>query len=828
MKKIILSLVLLLSVICLVSCTGESGVKVSGLEVSGQKTEFVVGEEFETGEIKVVAMLSDNTSLDVTKDAKVTEPASLSSVGTYAVIVTYKEYSTSYQINVAPVAAEANLIVDAAEAKTSYVIGEEVSAEGAKVYHVSGAQLEEVAISECQVKVVDAQGNEVSGAIKVSGVYNVVVSYAELSASYSVAVAIHSYENVADAIAAGVANAGNVNSGVAVMTNYGSSTKYIYEIGNGYLKSASGSDEYGYDVYHYELQEDGTVFGVNEYENWDGAMTIGPAYDVTENHVLGADFSSLLSYSVPMFGLEAVVSGLYEQGASETSTNFESSVEVCPSCGAHVAYTFSYEFVQENFYYYFVSVSFGLSESESISSVEVTMDAYYSEEKVVVDESGNVIGVQPDVEYPDFSRVLEGSQNDGERTATNPYPAESLVFSSFDIVDENNNDVNGTTVNATMGGSVYLSVVNAAPSTASGAIDEVVITVLDADGFETYSVYGSYDSGMISLSAYQPGTYTVNVTTAKVEKSFTLVVEAAAVEYFAPAVYDASWWEFVEKSEVSVYANVLVEFNAYVNDGADASYTAQFKEAYENATLNEGWEAHEFTASAPGTYVVVLTSTVNPAFSAELTIVVSEAPSVAELLTGTYAFDSGMFGKFVYVFSTDFEGAASGTCSITAPGNEMFGAPAVDVVVKYSYEDGWLTVTDVNGMMPQASFTFDASYNLVCVYNGYEQGILEREGASSSELEGTYVYSFNHPMTGMLVEEMIIFNADGTGFYDLCGSMFVGTFSFTAEDGIIVFSNIESLMGELPVLLANYEGNVVTLTYSNADFGIEATYDFVK
>ena len=154
-----------------VSCSETSGVTVSELEVSGQKTEFVVGDAFDEGEIKVVAKLSDNTSLDVTKDAKVSAPASLESVGTYAVIVTYKAFSTSYQINVAPVAAEANLMVDASAAKTAYVIGEQASAEGAKVYHVSGASLEEVAISECQVKVVDAQGNEVNGPFAVSGTY---------------------------------------------------------------------------------------------------------------------------------------------------------------------------------------------------------------------------------------------------------------------------------------------------------------------------------------------------------------------------------------------------------------------------------------------------------------------------------------------------------------------------------------------------------------------------------------------------------------------------------------------------------------------------------
>ncbi len=98
MKKFILSLVVLLGILSVVSCGGN--VTVKELEVSGQKTEFVLGEKFETGNIKVVAKLSDGTSPDVTKDAKVNGPASLEVAGTYAVIVSYLGQNAAYQISV--------------------------------------------------------------------------------------------------------------------------------------------------------------------------------------------------------------------------------------------------------------------------------------------------------------------------------------------------------------------------------------------------------------------------------------------------------------------------------------------------------------------------------------------------------------------------------------------------------------------------------------------------------------------------------------------------------------------------------------------------------
>ena len=832
MKKLILSLVLILSVICFVSCTGGAGVTVNGLEVSGQKTEFIVGEAFDEGEIKVVASLSDGTSLEVTKDAVITEPASLSSVGTYAVIVTYKQFSTSYQINVAPVAAEANLIVDEDEAKTAYVVGEAISAEGAKVYAVSGNTLEEVAISECAVKVVDANGVEVAGEVKVAGTYNVVISYGELQSSYQVQVLVNNYETVVEAIAVAVENASNVKSGFAAMSNYGNVTNYIYEFGQGYLKSASGTDEWGYDTYHYELQEDGSVFGVNEYEDWDGSMVVGPAYgDLTENHVKGVDFSSLLSYSVELYGIEAVASALAELGQSETATNHETVVSSCPSCGSHYAYSFYFEYIYENFYYYCVSVSFGLSASESIAMLDVTVDAYYSEENVMVDENGNVIGKNPEATAPDFTRTLTAVQEDGERTATMPYPKASLVFESYDVVDENGNDVNGSTVNATMGNGISLNVVNAKPETASPSIDEIQVLATDAEGFETYSVYGSYYEGVVTINAYKAGTYTITISSANVEKSFTLVVEPAKVTSFAPAVYDESWWDFVEKSEVNVYTNVSVEFRAIVNEGADAGYTAALKVASENAEVSEVWEAHQFVATVPGTYVVVLTSTADATFTAELTINVEDAPSVAEMLTGTYTFESGMFGTFKYVFSPDAEGATSGTCAITAPGNESWGAAAVDVVVKYSYTDGWLSVTTLDGMMPQASFDFDTNYNLICIYNGYEQGILVKEGSTpSGEISGTYTYSMPHPMVpGMTINYQLTFNADGTGSYDLKGQSYYGTFTYVAENGVITFSDVTPLLGTNPVTLtATYEGDVVTATYYCAEWEETETNEYVK
>ena len=133
-------------------------------------------------------------------------------------------------------------------------------------------------------------------------------------------------------------------------------------------------------------------------------------------------------------------------------------------------------------------------------------------------------------------------------------------------------------------------------------------------------------------------------------------------------------------------------------------------------------------------------------------------------------------------------------------------------------------------MMPQASFDFDANYNLICIYNGYEQGILVKEGASSSEVSGSYVYSMPHPMVpGFTIDYVLTFNADGTGSYDLKGQSYYGTFTYVAENGVITFSDVTPLLGTNPVTLtATYEGNVVTATYYCAEWEETETNEYVK
>lgn len=829
MKKFILSLVLLLGIITIASCSTTGAVTVKELEVSGQKTEFVVGDEFDKGDLSVVAQLSDGTTLDVTADAKVTEPQEFEVAGTYAVIVSYKEATTSYQVTVSNKVVAANLMVDASNACTNYTVGQSFSSEGVVVYHVSGNEIYEVKASDYTVKLVDEEENEVSGAFVSSGVYEAVVSSGELSASYPVIVYINDYEEVDEALEAALNNQSHVFAGAISYDEYGVTTIYGYEFGNGYTHVESDS-EYVSEVYYYEELSDGSVFGLSEYLDWNDEMVFESVY-AESAHLAGPNLSSLLSYALDIYGIESAVQSLYELGQQEDAIDFISYVSVCPSCGSHITYNFGFDIIMEGFSYYEVTVSFSLSAYESLEQVDITIDIFNSEDKVIVDEFGTVIGKAENVEYPDYSRRVSAAQLTGERTAVNPYPASSFYFESFDIVDFEGNVMDEESIAVVqMGSESSFYIENRKPETADPNVDVISVDVLDADGISTWDVYGSVYDGILTLNGNTPGVYTVVLTSANVIKTFKISIEAAAVSSFVVGVYDSSWYDYVEQSTVSVYPNVQVDFCALVNEGADKTYTVELKESSEFASIESGWECHYFMATKPGTYVVVLTSAVDPSYTAELTVVVEEAPDVTTLLQGTYTFESGMFGEFVYVFTPESEGASSGTCLITAPGNESWGVPAINEEVVYSLVDGFLSVSKADGSMPTASFDLNSNYELVCLYNGYEQGVLVSQSGEEEEgIFGTYTYEFVHPMTGMTIVYSVSFNSDGTGMYDLLGTMYYGSFSYVVEGSEIVFSEYVPLLGTEPITIsAVINGDVITLTYVDEVMGVEETYDYNK
>ena len=786
MKKLFLFLLVGFFAVVVAACSNLPTLE--SISISGQDVEFYVGEEFNTGELKVVAKLSDASTEDVTSQAAVSQNANMNVAGTYTVTVEYKGLIQTYDI----VVVEDTLVSVAVEnAKAEYKIGEVVSFEGAKITetYVSG-KVVEAAASDYKVSI-SCNGETYEGAFAKLGTNTVKLTKGAVSCEFDVNVVANVYTNVADAVLVGVANANKVASGNVIVDNEGYVSEYNYKFGYNFVE-IQGPDTTDY----YSLLENDTVFGVVSGIDWEGNEYLEAAYDPTLNNLLGADLRSVLNYTYDIFGVESLVDTLSYVGQSDEAINYTEEVN-------ENNFKFAYEIVIDGFYYYFVKVEFVLdAEAEVFTNVNVEMKGYM----FILNEETWEYEQPTEFGEPDFTRVVTATQVLGAQNAENPYPVEELLIQSFELEDEEGNKLeNGATVTSGLKVALNLNVVNINPTTANTNIDQITVTVLDEYGEETYSVYGSYNFGMLSVTAYKVGTYQLVIASANVEYTLSFVVEFSPLESFVAGVYNADWWELVEADSATVYTNQVLEFGAIVNEGADAA----FEVSCEGAEISEG-EYYQFVAAEVGTYVITLTSKVNPEFTATITVEVTEAPSLAEILNGEYQFTSMMLGTAVYTFVPESEGALNGELTIVYKGPNVGNGEAY---FSYEYSFGFLQLTPLNPGSYRCLFGAELSetYSLLCTYNGWAQGELVRpEPAAEGALSGNFTTTYPHPMNQMPMEMVLSFNVDGSGYYSLMNGMYEGSFAYVNNEGVIEFSDVFASFGTDVELAATIEGNVIT------------------
>ena len=804
---------------------------VTKIEVSGQNANFTVGDTFATGSLSVVATYSDSTTKDVTANASVdTSAVDTTKAGVYAVIVSYEGAITTYYVNVvnpeAPenVATLKDVTVNATDVKTQYVIGEEVSLENLVVYETYSNTIGDDTLAQFTdlsgytVTVTNEDNEVVTGAFTAWGTYTVNVTKGELSDGYTVKVGSVVYESAKEALEAALENSDKVNGGNIAIEYYGMLTEYSYAYGENYTTYDTGDS-----VYHLTLKEDGSVFGVYTYEDWDGNAQISSVYEPTEDYMAGPDLSSVVQYQADVYGIENLVSFLYEAGSdveAENVWNFkEGFANYCSVCGVYKSYTFSYESYVNDYYYNFIDVEFTVDpETNALSNVVVKMDVYYSD-SMNYDETNNKYTVKEEITEPDFQRVVESTQNMGDRDLENEYTPEVYQFASFDLVSEETTLTSESTVESVVRESVYIQLDNVTPATANISVDDFNVTAYDADGFESYSVFGGYneDYECIVVTAYKVGDYTIEVKTANVTKTFTLKVNYADLTSIEAAVYNTNEYDYVATSSVEVYANVEVDIKALANENANGAYTAALASTYENATLEEGYDDNYlFTATAEGTYEVVLTSTVNSELTATLTITVLPAPSAADILVGTYQFFSPMWGTVTYVFTPESEGAENGTVSIEAVG----GYADASGLFNYEYADGYLSCVPANAgsAMCYFSCSLSSNFEVICVYNGWEQGVcskVEETTENSCPVVGVHSAVVTN-LAGMSIPYSIEFKADGTGVYNFANAWYYGSFSYEYTDGVVSFYDVTPLLGTNEISLTAYLiDTTLSVTYEN-------------
>ena len=626
MKKLLSYLFLLVAVMVLASC--EAVVSVSSLQVSGQKEEFVLGEEFSTGEMTVIAVYTNGNEEDVTSKVKVTPSTDMSAAGNFTVEVYFEGCTAEYNIRIEQPQL-VSLEVKHELANKSYLVGQELSTEGVEVVahytnSITGETQETVENYELVVK--NAAGEVVKGAFEAVGTYTVAISFGGKTESYEVEVS-NNFASVEAAIAAGVANAGKVASGTFSKKYSWAETANVteYAFGNNYFTHA---DEYG--TYHYSLDAEGNVICASE--SWGEVQS----YDA-EPQAMNGVTDSVLYNSYTFWGADELVKVLYDAAV-------EAGVEIAESVNEGV-YSFSYNYtiVEDyggediSYYYYNAAVSFKLGNVAEFSEVSYVQSQYYAE-NVVVAEDGSWSVAEGAV--ADDVTTYSFAQTAGERTAENPYAPEKVKYQSFDLVDAEGNAA-AAEYETLVGTPVTVYVGNALPETANPAFNTFVFTT-----DEEVDMYGYASGNALNIYVYSAGTHTITITCGEIVKQVTIVTtqpQPESVAAYASEYMDFGWmagYEMVETSTVTVEAGAKLYVGGLVSPSrADQSITIALKEEYTDASLSEiqpdDWDVPyfdgkmlNFNSSTIGTYVVVITSVVNPELSCELTITVVEATIV--------------------------------------------------------------------------------------------------------------------------------------------------------------------------------------------------------
>lgn len=589
------------------------------------------------------------------------------------------------------------------DVKAYYNIGEKLSTEGLVVYETYSNTLTDDTVSvgdlsKYTITVTDPNGKVVEDAFNVFGVHTVTVKNGELTADFDVTVGAKVYTSVADALAAGIENDSKVNSGNIIIDNDGYVQDIDFVYGKNYTFVSNNGDEE-----HYQLLEDGTVFGVNCYEDYEGNFQVTYISEPGEEKMLGANLSSIFGYEYEVYGVYEMLSQLVDLSKSDTASNYKESLsDLCPNCFAYHGYEFSFDVVFGEYAptSYNFEVAFQLDADTNAISV---MNMVISGTNYVYDDATETYVPNPEATGPDFVKTVLINQSTGERNAENKYNAETLRFTSFDLVNEEDAKVaDKSTFNIKVGETIYLYLANVTPETANPNVDTINVVVTTEDGEETWSAAGSYNTeeGYLKLYSYKPGTYVATVLTTNVTYTFTLNVTYADLTTFSPAIYN-SMYELEAVEEVTIEAESELSLDILVNDGACADFTVSLPEGTTGATVENLWESWYFTATTPGVYVLTFSSLYDEEVTATLTVTVEAKPETTEYVATTvietpwgeteaeFILSLKSNGKGSYMFPDyegNFEYVVEGSSIVFSNVENTWGAPIILTAIKMGDE----------------------------------------------------------------------------------------------------------------------------------------------
>ena len=598
------------------------------------------------------------------------------------------------------------------------------------------------------------------------------------------AIATPDVSTVEKAIALGVIAGDKVNSGKIEQTMKSLSegsyqdeviTQINYEVAQDYAHITKTEWDDYYSVYSttqnwytkFEANGEEKVFGV-KYNDW-SSWTIVRDY---EEMVVGMEEGYAFEILDGYYGVENLVSGLYELGAEEANNEMMEMAE-------DGIYGFSFEYVATSIYQF--NVYFTLGSEYNFNKVMVGVGRWFAPE--TTGEGEDVVYSIPQVE------VEEGVFEDADADMVSLYVIEQvtgesitpqntpdmLLADSFKLMNDTEEVTEDTVIEVVAGEEKCLSIAEILPETAMFKLDTIEVTAVDEDGnpLDEDSLYVDVNtySNKVTLTAKDAfENAVVTVKSNKVVKTFKLTATLPPVESI---VASNSMYGYTTITTADMHLGTTYSFYAVIApEYADSAYTVSIKSKPQESTtaslvFEQSSGKEVFTPDVLGEYVIELVSVADNTVKAELTINVVAKPDLTKKFSGQYS--AGWNDDLIVTFMPNTD-AKTGT--IVAAFSGYIGQTPCELTetLTYSYNatDDTITLTHVSGDENVLnSITFDANYDMKVFFaQNSNMGTLKPYTPPQpiDEIAGEYTWfeSEDYPIPEGNIRYRLTLNNDGT------------------------------------------------------------------
>lgn len=561
-------------------------------------------------------------------------------------------------------------------------------------------------------------------------------------------------------------------------------------------------------------------------------QTISKPFETFEQ--FGYRFDNVMGYDAVYFGVEDLLSGLYDVGAENINQDFSESY----SEGKY-HYSFGYIASPTSYDYYEIDVEFTIGTQNEFNWANVTSETYANTSFIYDDEYG-VVQLLPGA-TPSSTYIYEISQQTGTRTKENPYSYDSLMASSFDLLYNEEAITDNQVIEMEVGheNAISMTIGNVLPATASFAFDSIT-SLVDNGSNPNVSVFFNSYSNSLEINAMVAGTYAITIQSTNVTKNFTIQVKEAQPRSLSVTYYQQSIEGYsadVLANQLTSYVNSPLYFQASVLpmeasqevqiniSGADNAYSIQ--DTTIQNSIGASINVKEVLFTNTGTYTITFTSTVSAQVSQSTTIQVVERPAMSEILTGEYGHKSTGTNFDYYITFVPTGDGMSG--SATLEDRSLDAVENVTYVVT-ARQDGCYDVvfTHVDGSNLNFEVVLGPNYDMVLyikvsdyVSNSYTLDKVTPALVISTTWEGTLsdgtMISFGFTKNGVVNVTAMNFNVD---YYE----NFECFYSVTETDnGYAITFTKSSYTPETNTIISFDEQALVTTDYSNITVTVYCT-----